>query len=99
MVPEFGDVTHQISTPGKSGSARIVLSAAAILAVITLITAGFGAALVVAVIVLIIGAVILIKLGLPFLDQPTTYTNQTTNEKLRDYRCCIQCRTPVEILL
>ena len=56
----------------------------------------------------IVGVIICEKLGIPWQVQPATYhpdickpatyTEKTTREQVREHRCCIQCRTPVEIL-
>lgn len=99
MVPEFGDVTHEIPvTEPKNGRGEYVGWPTGIIGGMTFFIAGPEAALAIASIVFVVGLIILKALRLPFHYQPSTYTNQITNEKIRDHRCCIQCRKPVEVL-
>ena len=98
MVPEFGDVTRSVPHPGKPGSGQVVLWTAGIIGALvgyfTSSTVGFWVAVAIAVVF----AIYLKKTGDHLTDQPTTYTNETTHERIREHRCCIQCRTPTEIL-
>jgi hypothetical protein len=98
MVPEFGDVTTSIPHYGNSGSGQAVLWTAGIIGLLVSFFTSFGVGFWVAVAIAIIGAIIVTKTGGHLTDQPTTYTNETTHTQIREHRCCIQCRTPAEIL-
>ena len=98
MVPEFGNVSRQISHEGKPGSFVFIFWGAVILGIVAWISISFWLAIIVSILVVIVGRFFSQKIGMPILDQPITYTTQTTHEQIREHRCCIECRKPTEIL-
>ena len=111
MVPEFADVTHNNVTPGKITPGKItpgktnygcgLLVAAGVAFFIAGNFVGHPlSALLVSAVVFAIGAFFVPRplWGTPQTKEPDTVTTLTENEKIREHRCCIQCRTPTEIL-
>ena len=92
MVPEFGDVTRQIPRPWDSDGHRDTFLLAAIIL-------GGGTFFIHPVLGIVV-AVLAICVGCIKFEEheKENMTSQTTNEKIREHRCCIQCRQPTERL-
>ena len=91
MVPEFGDVEREIPYDYTgdvmfTGFYAVVVGGMAAVAIAPAI--GIGLA----------GLVIWGGATLSEINKDLFRKTQTTNEKIREHRCCIQCRQPTEQL-
>ena len=92
MVPEFGDVERKMP---KDYTGDIISTCffAAVLGGTTAVAIAPVIGMTVACLVVYAGTT------LSELNKNENRKTQTTNEKIREHRCCIQCRQPTERLV
>jgi len=103
MVPEFADVTRYKTkvTPAQTNyGCGLSIATVVVFVIVSALTRHLVPGFIVAGLIFGLGAHFLPRplWGSPEVREPDTHEQVTERKQVREHRCCIQCRTPTEIL-